>query len=132
MKGQPETAKQNGRILRPPYFIHANRGPLAPTTPATLVQIIQCQLHADGRADVLVLPTAYVWLEKLWVEKDDLIQAQCLKMPQRVTLDMIQLARQEAMVQVMGALMDQFGSSGSEDEFLEHPGNESDFLSEED
>ena len=58
MRGYPEEAKHGGHIQNPPCFVHANRGPLAPTTPATLVQVVRCEIFPDGRADVLLMPTA--------------------------------------------------------------------------
>lgn len=54
----PDEARHGGHIRDPPYFLHANRGPLAPTTPATLVQVVRCEMFADGRADVILMPTA--------------------------------------------------------------------------
>ena len=58
MKGYPESAKSGGRIQNPPIFVHANRGPLAPTTPATLVEVVRCEIFPDGRADVVLMPKA--------------------------------------------------------------------------
>jgi hypothetical protein len=58
MRDYPEQAKRGGRIHNPPVFVHANRGPLAPTTPATIVEVVRCEIYPDGRADVQLLPKA--------------------------------------------------------------------------
>lgn len=106
MVTQSESARRGGRVAGDVHFIHANRAPLGASTPAVLVQLQRCECYPDGRADVVLLPVAHVWLEKLWVRErtGHLYAAQCLKMPQRVTRDMNQLARQEALAQVMDAL----------------------------
>lgn len=64
MRDFPEEAKHGGRIDNPPCFLHANRGPLAPTTPVTLVQVIRCEMFPDGRADVLLMPTAVSFVQR--------------------------------------------------------------------
>ena len=107
MKHQPEEAKRGGRIVGDSaVFIHANRGPLAPTTPATLVQVLSCEIFDDGRANVVLLPIAYVWLEKLWEQPGtgQLYYAQCLRMGKEVTKSMNHLARQEQLAYVMTQL----------------------------
>ncbi|KAL7562405.1 hypothetical protein ACA910_007726 [Epithemia clementina (nom. ined.)] len=125
MKDQPLDAKRGGRIVGDStLFIHANRGPLAPTTPATLVQVLSCEIFEDGRANVVLLPVAYVWLEKLWVRPNSgqLYFAQCLRMGKEVTKSMNHLARQEQLAYVMTQLAHDLNdeepmtSSGSESE----------------
>ena len=49
-----------------PTFIHAHQSPLAPNTPATIVQVTYCQISPDGRADVMLNPIAYIWLQSIW------------------------------------------------------------------
>jgi hypothetical protein len=107
MDDYPIDAKTGGHIRNPPVFVHANRGPLSPTTPATLVQVVRCEIFADGRADVVLLPTAYTWIEKLWVPSHSggLVCAQCLRMDQATTHSMNQLARQEALTMMMDQMV---------------------------
>lgn len=126
MQGQPEQARSGGRLLAgdPVYFLHANRAPLEPTTPAVVVRVLQCQMHPDGRADVVLLPVHYVWLERVWVRTDQghLYYAQALRMGQATTQQMIRLQRQEALANVMDRLAGELaaggggGSSGSEED----------------
>jgi len=129
MQGQPEEAKHGGRLLtdKPVYFLHANRAPLEPTMPAVVVQVLQCQIYPDGRADVVLLPVHFVWLERIWVRTDQghLYYAQALKMGQAVTQQMNHLQRQEALANVMDRLAGELAagngsssSSGSSDEDL--------------
>jgi len=111
MRDQPNTAKNGGRVQGDDaMFIHANRTPLAPTTPATLVQVIRCQMYPDGRADVVLVPKAYVWLENLRIRPNSghLYYAQCLRMGERVTNEMNQLARRETLANIMHRLAGQF------------------------
>lgn len=106
MQGQPPSAKHGGRIVGSPTFIHANRAPLAPTSPAVLVEVVRCELYPDGRADVLLLPTAHVWLERILVRPHSghLYEAQCLRMGHVVHMEMNKLARNEALAQAMDRL----------------------------
>lgn len=133
MRGQPESAKNGGRIPHPALFVHANRAPLAPTTPATIVEIVQCQVYPDGRADVLLLPTAYVWIEKVWVRPNSghLYYAQCLRMGQSVTHSMNQLSRQETLTNVMDMLAGRLDNTDEEDD-TEHARQDDDTSSDED
>lgn len=82
MRGQPSEAIQNGHVNGDCFFIHAHMEPLAPTTPAAIVQVSRCHIFPDGRADVLLVPVAFVWLEKVWVRPNSggLRYAQCLRM----------------------------------------------------
>lgn len=111
MQAQPTAARHGGRLAGElAYFVHANRTPLAPTTPAVLVRVLRCDLYPDGRADVVLLPTAHVWMERLWVRprSGNLYYTQCLKMGRSVTAEMNILARQEALVHVMDRLATEF------------------------
>ncbi|KAL3786696.1 hypothetical protein HJC23_002785 [Cyclotella cryptica] len=65
-----------------PTFIHAHQQPLRPNTPATIVQVRHCQIEADGRADVLLEPVDYIWLEQIWERPGTggLIEARGLRM----------------------------------------------------
>ena len=65
-----------------PTFIHAHQSPLRPNTPATIVRIRHCQVEADGRADVLLEPIAYIWLDQIWTRPGTggLIEARGVRM----------------------------------------------------
>jgi hypothetical protein len=87
MRGWPELARHGATIVaradgRFPTFVYAHVAPLAPGTPACLVQVRQCVIHRDGSADVLLVPVSYVWLERIWERPHSgrLFEAQCLKM----------------------------------------------------
>jgi hypothetical protein len=71
-----------------PTFIHAHQSPLRPNTPATIVQIRHCQVSADGRADVLLKPIGYIWIEQLWERTGTggLIEARGLRMEKETGL----------------------------------------------
>jgi hypothetical protein len=126
MRDFPDDARQGGHIgttdsrsNKVPLFLHANRDPLAPATPAVVVQVLRCQIqdadHQNGGAGahVVLLPLHHVWLEKLWVGSlsqrpgNVLYYAQALRMPQQVTHSMNHLARQE----VLAAVMDQIATT---------------------
>lgn len=114
MRHQTVEARDGGRMTGPPvYFIHANRAPLERSVPAVLVQVVQCQMFADGRADVLLLPLHFMWIERVWVRPDSghLHYAQCLKMGRHVTLQMNHLQRQEALANAMDRLAGQLAET---------------------
>ena len=71
MRDYSDEAKHGGHIgnHNPPCFVHANRGPLAPTTPATLVQVVRCEMFPDGRADVVLLPKAVRCVARVCVDE---------------------------------------------------------------
>ncbi len=97
MANQPDSAKQGGPLSSNVTFVHANRAPLQCPLPAVLVRIVQCQMHPDGRADVVLLPLYHVTLEKLWIREnsDHLYMCQALRMGQRLLpLQLIELRRQ--------------------------------------
>jgi len=87
MRGWPESARRGEVITASskgflPTFIYAHMAPLVPTTPACLVQVRQCMIHPDGTADVMLLPVAYVRLERIWEQPDSghLYEASSLRM----------------------------------------------------
>lgn len=49
-----------------PLFIHAHQMPLERDTPATIVQVLQSDIHPDGSADVMLMPLAYIYIDELW------------------------------------------------------------------
>jgi hypothetical protein len=108
MKDQPPEAFAGGPVAGEVMFLHANRNPLAPKTPAVLVQLVRCQMHADGSANVILLPRHYVWIEQVWVKKGRLFYAQSLRMTALATRQMHQLVRSETMTNVMGMLAGEF------------------------
>ena len=69
-----------------PTFIHAHQSPLAPNTPATIVQVTHCQISPDGRADVMLCPIAYIWLTSIWerVGTGGLVEGRGLRMEKEV------------------------------------------------
>ena len=85
--GGPIEANEDGDF---PTFIYAHKSPLAPSTPACLVQVRECFVHADGSADVQLLPVAYVWLRHLWTKPNtgNLYYATCQRMGGMQTQEM--------------------------------------------
>jgi hypothetical protein len=123
MQHQLPEARRGGKVHGDALFIHANRSPLAPTSPAVLVQVQRCEAYPDGRADVVLVPVSHVWVEKLWVRPDSghLYYAQCLRMPLSLTHQMNTLARQEALADVMNSLANHISNS---DEIPDHDDND--------
>jgi hypothetical protein len=128
MRDHPVEARRGGAIRKDAVFVHANRAPLAPATPAVLAQVLRCHIHPDGRADVTVVPTAHVWLERLWTRPDHraafggrhrLRFAQTLRMGATACRDMDRLARQEALVHVMDMLAGELYQEGDEEAFFD-------------
>jgi hypothetical protein len=115
MKDQPQEALTGGPIQGEPIFLHANRNPLAPKTPAVLVQVVRCQMHADGSADIICMPRHYVWIEKVWLKEGRLFHAQTLRMTALATRQMHQLVQSETMTNVMGLLAGSFDGAGGGD-----------------
>jgi len=79
-RGDPITL--DGRHRRFPSFVYGNHSPLAPTTPACIVEVRQCLIHPNGTADVFLVPSAYVWLERVWERRGTggLAYARCVRM----------------------------------------------------
>jgi hypothetical protein len=48
-----------------PSFVYAHKSPLAATSPACIVQVRQCLIHPNGTADVFMVPSAYVWIDRV-------------------------------------------------------------------
>jgi hypothetical protein len=48
-----------------PSFVYAHKSPLAPTSPACIVQVRQCLIHPNGTADACMVPSAYVWIDRV-------------------------------------------------------------------
>eukprot|EP00545_Synedropsis_sp_CCMP1620_P011917 CAMPEP_0119006016 /NCGR_PEP_ID=MMETSP1176-20130426/2067_1 /TAXON_ID=265551 /ORGANISM="Synedropsis recta cf, Strain CCMP1620" /LENGTH=354 /DNA_ID=CAMNT_0006957897 /DNA_START=181 /DNA_END=1245 /DNA_ORIENTATION=+ len=86
-RGNPIEPDDNGRF---PTFIYGHMAPLAPTTPACLVQVRTCSIYADGSADVVLVPVAYVWLERVWerASAGRLCVASCVRMGREQTRHM--------------------------------------------
>lgn len=115
MQGQPQAALNRSPLTTPAYFVHANHGPLEPTIPAVMVRVVQCQMYPDGRADVLLQPERYVWIERVWARPNSgqLYEAQCLKMGQTATREMAELHRRQALANIMDQLAHQLNESTS-------------------
>lgn len=113
LKGYPEEAKKGGLTSsgdRPaPIFIHANRHPFGAASPACLVQLVRCNISPrDGTADVMLLPIAYIWLEKIWIRPNSgsLHYAQCIRMGQKATREMHELINQETLESIITRMGD--------------------------
>ena len=65
----PTSTSTRAQLLQqyPMYFIHANRGNVRRSEMAVIVQVLQCDLHPDGRADIVVKPLHFVWIERSWL-----------------------------------------------------------------
>lgn len=73
MRHQPESAKHGRSMdpsLPPPLFLHAHSTCFAPNTLAAVVQVLRCEMYPDGRADVILLPIAFVWVESIRIRPD--------------------------------------------------------------
>lgn len=122
LKGYPEEARMGASTVsgnrEAPVFIHANRQPFGPASPACLVQLIRCNISPrDGTADVMLLPVAYVWMEKLWTRSNsgNLHYAQCLHMGQTTTKKMHQLVNQENLESLITRMGDYLTDDEDED-----------------
>ena len=73
-----------------PQFIYANNTPVSVSIPAVIVQVKQCYIHDNGEADVFLMPTAHVWLERIWVRPNSgrLHVASAIRMPEKASLNM--------------------------------------------
>ena len=101
MADQPDEAKRGGRIRGNVTIVHAHRMPVAPTSPVMLVHVLRCFVYPDGRADVLLFPVAYAWIEKLWVRQNsgNLYYSQVMRMGKKESGEMISLAHRESAAQ---------------------------------
>jgi hypothetical protein len=118
LKGYPREAKKGELTAsedRPaPIFIHANRQPFGASSPACLVQMVRCNISdRDGTADIMLLPIAYLWLEKVWIRPNsgNLHYAQSIRMGQKATREMHALVNQETL----GSILSQVGDYNSMD-----------------
>lgn len=71
-------------VLTPPLLIHACLGSrLAPGEMACLVQIDRCNTYEYGTADVMLLPVAWVQLDRIWVRPNagHLFYAKAFRLP---------------------------------------------------
>jgi len=115
MADQPEEARRGGRVRGEAMFVHANRAPPTRSAPAVLVRVLRCEIYGDGRADVLLMPCAHVWLEELWVRPNSghLYYARCLRMNETASREMDGLNRQqETVVRIMDRLRAQVAAVG--------------------
>eukprot|EP00978_Attheya_sp_CCMP212_P015963 scaffold41442_cov53-Attheya_sp.AAC.4 len=90
MTGYPELTggrriKKGEDVEHYPTFLYANTFPIERRTPICLVQVRQCMIYSDGRADVLLVPCAYVWIEFMWevLESDGLFYGRGQRMSLR-------------------------------------------------
>jgi hypothetical protein len=67
--GSPTSTATRAQLLQqyPMYFVHANRGNVRRSEMAVIVQVLQCDIHPDGRADIVVKPIHFVWIERSWL-----------------------------------------------------------------
>lgn len=125
----PTTSATRTQLLQqyPIYFLHANRGNIRRSEMAVIAQVIQCDLHPDGRADIVVKPIHFCWIERSWLytahsdlehgprtgqasilpppPPHNLYYAQVLKMGRTATNAMHYLQRQETLTNVMERLI---------------------------
>jgi hypothetical protein len=123
MRDFPPEARQ-GNTIHPnqagemPTFCYAHVQPFAPTSPACLVHVRNCHMHADGTADVFLVPVSYVWLERMWERPNTgrLYQAQCIRMGNVSTRQMEERAFRERERMQQGAM---FGHPGFVQQMLQ-------------
>jgi len=120
MKDYPLSARQGGLTAvggrQAPVFIHANRDPFAVSSGACLVKMVRCNISPrDGTADIMLLPVAYLWLEKVWVRPNSgkLHYAQSVRMGAKATKDMHQLINRETREVLVGGV--HYGGDGVDD-----------------
>jgi hypothetical protein len=115
----------------PMYFLHANHGSLRRSDMAVIVQVTEYDIGPDGRADIVVEPIQYVWIERSWIYNpstantrttpaidnrthsydttmdvpNNLYYAQVLKMDRTATRATQRLQRQETLTTVMEHLL---------------------------
>lgn len=64
-----ECSKENG-LPNPPKFIYANRSPLRRGSLACIVKVLQCNIHENGTADVMMMPIENARVELVWEQVD--------------------------------------------------------------
>lgn len=88
MRNQPDSAKRGGSVeLDPethsaPSFIYAHERHFTKNAPAVIVEVKHCLIYPNGRADVSLVPTAHVSMQKAWVRPNtgSLNMAEVLRM----------------------------------------------------
>ena len=122
LKDYPQEARQGGPTTaggRPaPVFIHANRDPFGVASGACLVQMVRCNISPrDGTADIMLLPIAYVWLEKVWIRPNsgNLHYAQSVRMGDKATREMHELINRETRETLVGGVAD-YGDYWTDDD----------------
>ncbi|CAB9531726.1 expressed unknown protein [Seminavis robusta] len=123
LQGYPREAKKGGLTTignRPaPIFIHANRQPFRASSPACLVQLVRCNISdRDGTADIMLLPIAYLWLEKVWARPNswNLHYAQSIRMGQKAAREMHELVNQEILESIVSRVGDYNNDYWTDDE----------------
>lgn len=61
--------EENGLVGKPPTFIYAHRSPLKKGIIACIVQVMECSIHPDGRADVFLRPIHYVRITEVYEQR---------------------------------------------------------------
>jgi len=90
------------RVEELPVFVYAHVPPFTASSRACLVQVQRCLIDEhDGTANVLLLPIAYVKLERVWERPNSghLFFAQCIRLSES---DSNQLAGEEVAQHVRG------------------------------
>jgi hypothetical protein len=84
MEGYPVEVRDGRNIVLEdlPHFVYAHVSPFSASSPACLVNVQRCSINENGTADVLLMPVAYVKMERLWVQSNTggLHFAQCLRL----------------------------------------------------
>jgi len=89
MENSPMEHKCGESITKPyPTFIYANQSPLAKYIPAVIVEVHNCMIHSDGRADVILNCKSYVWIEQVWCRPQDgnLYMARVIRMNRKCSM----------------------------------------------
>jgi hypothetical protein len=75
------TTDSDAIMMDGPSFIYASATSSA-TSVACIVQVQKCQVCEDGWDDVTLVPTHYVWMERVWKDPSTgrFYQGRCLKM----------------------------------------------------
>jgi hypothetical protein len=68
-QGGRAITEENGLVGKPPTFIYAHRSPLKKGNIACVVQVLECSIHPDGRADVLLRPIHYVRITQVYEQE---------------------------------------------------------------
>jgi len=92
MEGEPQQYKEGVPILRStrrifPQFLYGYHS-LEIGSPACIVQVRQCRIYRDRRADVILVPVAHVWLKsiKLRPSTGNLYEATVIRMNRKASI----------------------------------------------